>query len=233
MREGVAAETRIDPVRALQTPEGVDVLLPVAGPVPRALAWLLDLVIRVAIVALVSVPLASMGAVGLGGLMLLLFAIEWLYPVVFELWKGATPGKRAFDLEVVHDDGTPIGLHASLLRNLLRAADFMPFGYAAGLLCALIDGQGRRLGDIAAGTIVVHKAPQRMEARIPDGPAVAPPAPLTLEEQRAVIDFAERSPGWSQERAVELARASGPLVAGHEDPVSHLAAVARWLLGRR
>ena len=60
--------------------------------------------------------------------MILLFALEWLYPVVFELTpSGATPGKRVFGLRVVMDNGLPVTPAASMTRNLLRAADFLPF----------------------------------------------------------------------------------------------------------
>src|SRR5205823_2392647 len=79
------------------------------------------------------------------------FAISFLYPLLFEaLWNGATPGKRICGLAVVHGDGTPIGWSAALVRNVMRIADMLPVGYAAGLTSMLLDGQFRRLGEFAA-----------------------------------------------------------------------------------
>jgi uncharacterized RDD family membrane protein YckC len=79
--------------------------------------------------------------------------------VLFELspW-AATPGKRALGLKVVMDDGLPVTPAASLIRNLLRAADFLPFLYAAGLISMLVRADFKRLGDLAAGHVVVHVA---------------------------------------------------------------------------
>lgn len=229
----VTSQRPVDGLRVLQTPEGVDVVLPVAGPVPRALAWLLDLALRGVVVLVITVPLAIMGDVGTGVLLLGLFLVEWLYPVVFEVLRGATPGKQVFGLRVVHDDGTPIGWNASILRNLLRGADFLPFGYMVGLISTLVDVEGRRLGDIAAGTVVIHKQLELPGARVAAGRIAPPPHPLTLEEQRAVIEFAERTSEWTPERARELAALAQPLVAGQPDGPDQLAAIARWLLGRR
>ncbi|MGV8435388.1 RDD family protein, partial [Pseudomonas aeruginosa] len=87
---------------------------------------------------------------GLG--LLLTFVMTWWYMVLFEvLNQGRSPGKQMMGLRVVHDDGTPVGWAASLLRNLLRFADILPFGYALGLLCCLNHPAFKRLGDIAAG----------------------------------------------------------------------------------
>ena len=115
---------------------------------------------------------------GLGqGLMLLgFFLLEWFYPVFFELRSGATPGKRAMGLRVVHDDGTPVGAVASVIRNLLRVADFLPLFYAAGLVSCLVDRDFRRLGDLAAGTLVVHSEPPLK----PQGIRNARPAPCRV-----------------------------------------------------
>ncbi|NEV60576.1 RDD family protein [Thiorhodococcus minor] len=194
----------IDTVRFNETPEGIDLGLRVAGPVPRALALALDGVIRAGLY-LILTPLLILADFGLGLMLLAFFALEWLYPVVFEVWKGATPGKRAMGLAVVHDDGTPIGLPASMIRNLLRVVDFLPLLYGVGLVAVLLDRDFRRLGDLAAGTLVL-RADGRAQPReaVMAGP-VAPPLGLGLEAQQAILSFAERSQRLSAARRIELA----------------------------
>ena len=101
---------------------------------------------------------AFIGGIGIAFLLILFFALEWFYPVVFELTpSGATPGKRVFGLRVVMDNGLPVTAAASLTRNLLRVADFLPFGYGFAIVSMLLRRDCKRLGDIAAGTIVVHE----------------------------------------------------------------------------
>ena len=116
------ADTARDP-----TPEGIELSLRLAGPTARALAWLIDLVVRLAVIGAVGIVLGILGKFGVGLMLIVWFALEWLYPTAFEVWfAGATPGKRSLGLVVLHDDGTPIRLPASFTRNLLRAIDFMP-----------------------------------------------------------------------------------------------------------
>ena len=79
-------------------------------------------------------------------------------PVAFELGQhGATPGKRMYGLKVVMDNGLPVTPAASLARNLLRVADFLPFAFSGAIVSMLLRGDYKRLGDIAAGTLVVHE----------------------------------------------------------------------------
>ena len=164
----------IDTLRLNETPEGVDLGLSVAGPVPRALALALDSLIRLGLYLLL-LPLLSLSKLGAGLFLLGIFLVDWLYPVLFEVYRGATPGKRAMGLAVVHDDGTPVGLAASLIRNLLRIIDFLPLFYGVGLVSCLVDRDFRRLGDLAAGTLVIH-------AEASKGKSSAPPtAPQSSE----------------------------------------------------
>ena len=95
---------------------------------------------------------------------------------------------------MLNDDGTPVRWPGALTRNLLRAVDFLPFLYGVGLVAMLCNRDFKRLGDLAAGTVVVYQAEKAAaHAHIPQAPPIAPPVPLTLEEQRAVLDLAERS----------------------------------------
>ncbi|NEX19189.1 RDD family protein [Thiorhodococcus mannitoliphagus] len=194
----------IDTIRFNETPEGIDLGLRVAGPVPRALALVLDIVIRMALY-LILTPLIVLADFGLGLMLLAFFGLEWLYPVVFEVWRGATPGKRAMGLRVVHDDGTPIGLPASMIRNLLRVVDFLPLLYGVGLVAVLLDRDFRRLGDLAAGTLVLRVDGGHQPRGAVVAAPVAPPLGLGLEAQQAILSFAERSQRLSEARRIELA----------------------------
>lgn len=194
----------IDTLRIRETPEGVDIALRVAGPVVRAAALGIDSLIKGALY-LALTPLLAFAGLGLGLLLLGMFLLEWFYPVFFELLRGATPGKRAMGLKVVQDDGAPVGPAASVIRNLLRVVDFLPLFYGAGLVSTLVDRDFRRLGDLAAGTLVVHVDRPATRREIPLYEPLAPPHPLPLETQQAILDYAERSPRLSPQRRAELA----------------------------
>ena len=220
-----------------ETPEGVDLALRLAGPIPRAAAQVIDWLIRL-MLYLVLTPLAALSGVGVGLMLLGLFLVEWFYPVWFELRSGATPGKKAMGLLVVHDDGTPVGPSASLIRNLLRALDFLPLFYATGLISMLIDRDFRRLGDLAAGTLVVYADRPRVDRHIPEHPPRAPVGRLDTDLQQAILDFAERSPRLSRARCAELAElAAGDGQIGKgvgrgergEAAVADLLGVANWI----
>lgn len=89
--------------------------------------------------------------------MLISFIFLWGYYVFFEmLWNGQSPGKRWVKLRVIRTDGTPITLSESIIRNLVRLVDFMPAYYGVGVIAMFLNDQARRLGDLAAGTLVVH-----------------------------------------------------------------------------
>lgn len=196
----------IDTLRVQETPEGVDIELRPAGPVVRSAALAIDTLIKGALY-LALMPLLALSGVGVGLALLGVFLLEWFYPVFFELLRGATPGKRAMDLVVVQDDGTPVGPAASVIRNLLRVVDFLPLFYGAGLVSTLLDRDFRRLGDLAAGTLVVHVAGRPKRGEISEHPPLPLPRALPIQVQQAILDYAERSPKLSSERRTELAEA--------------------------
>ncbi|MCG8464804.1 MAG: RDD family protein [Xanthomonadales bacterium] len=196
----------LDTFSHFETPEGVVLTMSVAGPVTRALAWLVDAVIRYSIVFAIAIVGSTLGNLGNGLLFLTIFLMEWLYPVVFEVLKGATPGKKQLGLAVVHADGTPLTWSSSLIRNLLRAVDFLPFLYGLGLLSMLIHPQFKRLGDMAAGTLVVHVTANGKRRAIPKTEPLPLQMVLSANEERAILDFAERSEQLSPSRADELAQ---------------------------
>jgi len=224
---------KLDSVSHLETPEGIDLLLRPAGPLPRALALLLDLLLRSLLLTLLAFGLFFFGVLGKGLMTILAFVISWGYPILFEvLCQGQTPGKKLMGLCVVHDDGTPIGWPSSITRNLLRAADVLPFGYAFGLVSCLLQKQFKRLGDLAAGTLVVYQTPKaKNRPELPTATPLRLPFVLTLDEQRAVLDFAERNEQLSSARRAELAAIVAPVLSVDEAQAEQqLHRVARGLL---
>lgn len=224
----------LDTRRAIATPEGISIEIATAGPVVRFYAWLIDLFIRGLIYLALAMGLSFLGKLGWGIGLILLFLIEWFYPVLFEvLYAGATPGKRALGLCVVHDDATPIGWHASMVRNLLRSIDFLPGTYAFGIISMLLNRDFKRLGDLVAGTLVIYaQTPIRGSDTATQRPR--PPAyPLSLEEQQAILSWAQRQTRLTVERSKELALLTHPLVDNNDNAVAELLGIASWIGGKR
>lgn len=166
MQEKHIIETRA----TLDTPEGVQLTFHLAGPGLRMAAYAVDFLIRCLAALLTGLGLvAFFGAVGFGELsaaafMLILFLVEWGYGTLFEWgWNGRTPGKRFFNIRVIKDGGYPIGFYEAVTRNFLRAADapFL-FLYGIGLLVMMSTKRLQRLGDLAAGTMVVLERRDRV-----------------------------------------------------------------------
>lgn len=186
------------------TPEGIELSLTPAGIVPRAGAWLIDFLIRMLIMMVASF-LVIMEEAGMGIMLVIYFLVDWFYSVFFEVFKnGQTIGKRSFEIAVVMDSGMPIGWQASMIRNLLRVADFLPFMFFAGILTSLINGQNKRLGDIVAGTMVVHLPKIQATFDIKAAAPIDLPMLLTVKEQQAILSFAERMEGLPAGRRDEL-----------------------------
>lgn len=223
----------LDTIHPVQTPEGVVLNLRAAGPVVRGIAWGVDLVVRTGVYAMLGIVLGVLGSFGQGLMLLAVFFVEWFYPVCFEVWSaGQTPGKKLLGIRVVSEDGTPVTWSASIARNLLRFADLLPGFYLAGLVSMLVDSSFRRLGDLAAGTLVVYPGAEvAAVGTLPAATPLAPPVALDLAEQRAVIAYAERATFLSDERARELASIPTPLLAGG-DARQRLFCIAAWLSGQ-
>ncbi len=225
----------LDTYREIETPEGVELHLRAAGPIPRALAFSIDLSLRIFIYIVLSMVLALAGRMGKGIFLIAFFFLEWFYPVLFEVyWQGETPGKRMLGIRTLNDNGTPIGWSASLVRNLLRAVDFLPFFYAFGLISTLVTRNFKRLGDLAAGTLVVYHTRGLRGAAMPDVAPIAPPRGLLLEEQKILIQYAERAPRLTEARAEELADMLSLVTGLSAQPgVRRLMQMASWLMGKR
>lgn len=151
----------------LETPENVRLAFRLAGPGTRLGAYGIDLFVRFAIfyaiayaVSLVGVMSGSGSGSGLstGVFFVLAFVLEWGYGAFFETWwSGQTPGKRALGLRVIKTEGYSIGFYEAMLRNLLRAADFVPVLYAAGFVATIATPRMQRIGDIVSGTMVIRQ----------------------------------------------------------------------------
>jgi len=229
----VKADTKLDAIREVHTPEGVALRLLAAGPFPRALAWVIDAGVRFALIWAGAMALSMLGELGDGMFLIVLFVLTWFYPVIFEvMWNGQTPGKRALGIRVVATNGAPTGWMAAFARNLLRVVDMLPVGYATGLVTGLIDPWGRRLGDLVAGTLVVHVARAPGPLKTAAVPAHRPALPLLPEEQLAVIAFAERAGTLTAERQRELAELALPVTKQPGQAGVHaLLGIANWLVG--
>lgn len=145
---------------SIATPEGVAVELVLAGLGSRFIARVLDSLVQAGfILAWLLLVLATEGAfvvvaIGYVGAFLGWFA----YDIAFEvLASGRTPGKRWSKLRVVAADGGPVGLGASAVRNLLRVVDFLPVAYPLGAVAIVVTSRNQRIGDLAAGTLVVRE----------------------------------------------------------------------------
>jgi uncharacterized RDD family membrane protein YckC len=145
----------------IATPEGVSLELPLAGVGSRFVALLVDTLLQALIFAGVIVLLVVAGAdtfAVFAVMGLTVFSLLFVYPVAFELAGGGrTPGKRWSSLRVVCDNGAPVTFRASALRNVLRLVDVLPGLYLVGAIAIFVTRANQRLGDLAAGTVVVRE----------------------------------------------------------------------------
>lgn len=224
---------QLDTTYSVNTPEGIALQLSPAGVVPRLLAWSIDLLLRSIIIAILSIALFfSLGTTGMGIALIVIFLLEWFYPVYFELrQQGQTPGKKVMGLYVAHSDASPVTPAASLLRNVLRFVDFLPALYGFAFVSMLFNRRFQRLGDLAADTVVLHKNPPHTPYSLPPVDPIRPATSLTLPEQQAILLFAQRSPSLAAARQAELASLTGALVANADDPAQRLHGIANWIGG--
>lgn len=172
----------------IDTPESVDLSLEPAGLGTRFLAALIDGLIMggaLFLLMMLSVGMGLFGAemmgpgdlLGIGllyAVLLLLFGLLFIaYKPFFEaIWNGQTPGKRWVGIRVVQANGLPVGIGSVIIRNLMRFVDVLPFYYMVGIISLLATRRNQRLGDLAAGTMVVY-----------DRPAALPTVPVQLNHQ--------------------------------------------------
>jgi uncharacterized RDD family membrane protein YckC len=228
----------LDTVVAAETPEGIMLELRPAGLAARFYAFVLDWVIRLMVAYAAAIATIFMGGLGVGFWMLFYFLLEWFYPVVFELSRsGATPGKSIVGIKVVMDNGLPVTPAASFTRNLLRVADFLPFLFGAGIVSMLLRPDSKRLGDLAAGTIVVHQPQRPPKLKLEGIAPVTPALALHPADQAALVALAARAPTLTTERLDELAalaaRVSGDAGKAGPSVTRRVLGVAQWAMGKR
>jgi uncharacterized RDD family membrane protein YckC len=226
----------IDTTITAETPEGIAISIRPAGFAVRCTAYLIDAAIRLSILFICASALGGGGRFGVGLMFIALFVVNWLYSVVFELSAGAaTPGKRIMGLHVLMVNGLPITPAGSLIRNLMRAVDLLPLFYAFGIASMLLRPDCRRLGDLAAGTVVAYRDDFVPPGGLAEAQPVAPPIALTPRQQIAIGAFAWRVDRLTPERAEEIAQlaASAAPAAPRLSLTARLSGVARWLHGER
>ncbi len=141
----------------VRTPENVFFRYELTGPVERVFAYLFDVALMGALLLAAASVLGRLGRLGTPLVFVAFFLIQWGYFLFFE-WRhhGSTPGKRLFGIRVIQVAGVRCSLERLALRNFLRVVDALPFLYGLGGLCALLTRNGQRLGDLAAGTLLVR-----------------------------------------------------------------------------
>lgn len=238
----MAAAALTDTLQAVELADGVEIHLRVAGPAVRSIAWFIDFFIFIGLIIVAEIVFGIMSGwigaqIGQGLQLLFLFLSLWFYNVFFEMSaKGASPGQRTMGLKVASVSGAPVRLPQSIIRNLLRVVDFMPFGYLLGLVCCLFTKKFQRLGDLVADTVVIYSGEKKkpiITAQVNADPT-APPVALNREEQAALIQFLDRAPQWSDARKIELSNILEPVT--HSTGMSGLSKVAGmtlWLQGRK
>lgn len=215
---GGPGDDALDTSIRMVTPERITFRYPLAGPFRRSLAYLLDLILMAMIVA------ASLFAAGLFGMVLgqavlglvfvEVFLLIWGYGAFWEgLFNGQTPGKRALGIRVVSDQGVPITGAQAVLRNLLWFFDGLMMGYIPAVACMVLTRKFQRLGDLAAGTMVMveDQPPRGRLPRVDDEAtrAALPLLPVRVEAgpelARALADYVKARPRFGRDRRQEMA----------------------------
>ena len=219
----------------IPTPEGVHLELALAGVGSRFASAIVDFVIQAAL--LIAIFVGGVVVFGEGGFTIAAitvtsFLVLAAYDILFEvLNSGRTPGKGLNGLRVVRTDGSPVGFFTSAVRNVLRLVDFLPSGYLVGIVSILVSRRNQRLGDLAAGTLVVRErrpatrwqdsAPSLEAARAQW--ATWDVSAVSTDELAAVRRFLARrdelTPGARTQIAMELSEPLRAKVAGVPDQV--------------
>ena len=217
---------------SVETPEQIDINFQQAGIGSRFYAALIDFLLLL-LIALVGYYVNERFILELGDVLgkwlsalggVIVFALNWGYYIVFEIaTNGQSLGKRVLGLRVIKEGGYPISFADSAIRNLVRIADFLPLFYGVGLLVMLLNKNWQRLGDLAAGTLVIKTV--RAELTLPQAGSysVSPqelmydawiqPALVTEAETRTICEYLTRRAKLSENRRAALASAIGsPIV---------------------
>lgn len=176
----------------LVTPDAVELDLPTADVGSRGVAFLVDLVILAIVEVILILGLSALGAaagqvptwVGMSVLIVSTLLVWMGYPIAFEtLWRGRTPGKALLGLRVVTVEGGPVGLRHAAIRAFLGLVDLYLTSGGVAIITALVTQDGQRLGDLAAGTLVLR---ERTGHDTPEPVVFGPPR--GLEDYTARLD---------------------------------------------
>jgi uncharacterized RDD family membrane protein YckC len=217
----------VDRTLEVRTPESIAFSYELAGLGSRFLALIVDQAIQIVVLVsiFIGIVLAASRTAGhiakpilseqvaqslaIALIATIAFVVLFGYFILFEaLWNGQTPGKRVVGLRVVRDGGYPIDFGASLIRNLIRVGEQLVFYYLISAISALLSPENKRIGDIAAGTVVVRDArlsePRNLAAQTYE-PAYAPTVYLDGDERALIKRFLERRDALAANRRRELA----------------------------
>lgn len=202
----------MDPIEKLtiETPEQIELEFPIAGLGSRGMALLVDTVIQlvVVIVVLITTSLISpdlsrywvtAGKWMTAAIILLMFCLYWGYFAIFEVfWNGQTPGKRQARIRVITASGRPITVFEAIARNFLRAVDSQLL-YIVGAIAIAVDKKNRRLGDMVAGTVVIHELQEQgdsywyaQKSDVVSKPSVEAVTAMTAQEFQLIETFLNR-----------------------------------------
>jgi uncharacterized RDD family membrane protein YckC len=234
---------KLDTLQSIELAEGVEIRLRIAGPILRIFAWMIDMVVIGLSLLLLALVLEITGLVIgdnviSGVMMLAAFVMTWWYPVLCEVSRwGATVGKKVCGLRVMQPSGAPITWAQAIVRNFLRVVDINPpFWGLPGMVSCLATRRFQRLGDLAAGTVVVYERSEIVPESSGPPPLQAqrPMVALRPEESRAIVTFRERAVFWSDARRREIADHLQVLTGKQgEAGVHSLSAMAHWLQDKR
>src|SRR5579872_4803683 len=223
MRAGTKRPFHVDRSVTVRTPESIAFSYELAGLGSRFLAVAVDFVIQVTLVLLIfwGISLAAPPAgvpsrsemhlsesIAIAIVVAIVFLVFFGYFILFEaLWNGQTPGKKLLGLRVVRDGGHPVDFGASAIRNLVRVGEASLGFYLISAIAATLSKENKRLGDLAAGTIVVRDArPATLETIVAQSEARAGRIQALTQEEHALIDrFVSRRASLDRHVRAEMA----------------------------
>ncbi len=237
----------LDTRQSVELGEGVEIHLRIAGPFPRALALLLDMLIigggMLLLWFILMLVSSDSWEVAQGVFLIIAFFVSWGYFTYFEAGKrGATIGKRTVGLRVIDRSGNNITKGQAFVRNILRLVDMLPGmpstglgiligSFGLGFFCCLFTKKFQRVGDLVANTLVVYTQPElMMTGQEPTVESLAPTVALAREEQVALADYYSRASMWSEARRIELSDHASEMTQkrGMEGMI-RLLGMAKWI----
>jgi uncharacterized RDD family membrane protein YckC len=217
----------MDRTLEVRTPESIAFSYELAGVGSRFLALAVDFTIQIALLVLLIWGLTAVAgtwhgtnatlrlgshlveSIAMAIVIAVVFIIFFGYFILFEaLWNGQTPGKRMLGIRVVRDGGYPLDFMASVIRNLIRVGELGLGFYALSAVVAVFSPQNKRIGDLAAGTIVIRESrmesPEKMLREVAE-PVYAATAYVSGEERSIIRRFLERRTDLIDERRAAIA----------------------------